>query len=200
MLQTTQIRPIVSEDEYIVVDMKLGRVALRLCVEAIPLSQLAGFSDVQYVDHTKIGLEVAEGSGLRGGGDATAKRSLRLDVGNLPPLSELDGKQSFPVAEGRTTILKLNLFLDHDKLSNMLDVKHIDHSKVGIEPGTGLAGGGDLCETRVLRLALSSLESYMPDRRASVPFVDVDKTHGKISLETLFGLFRDWMKEDQNAI
>jgi len=194
------VRPIITHDKYIVVDMDEGRFALRLAVEMIPISRLKGYVPEGAVDHTKVGVVTGKNSGLRGGGDATSFRELGLDIDNLPPVGEIDPKDSFPLRDGKTSVLKLNLVLDHDKLANMREAQHIDHSKVGIEPGTGLSGGGDATEVRVLRLALSSLETYVPARSACVPFVDLEKTHGKLSLEKLFELFRDWMKEEANAI
>jgi len=193
-------RPVVSDDEYVVVQMREGRFMLRLNVDLIPLAELKGFRDERWIDHSKIGVRTEKGSGLDGGGDATEVRSLRFDLGNLPRVKEVDSQAFFPVAEGRATVLQLNVMLDHDKLVNMREAQHVDHKKVGIEPGVGLDGGGDATEVRVLRLALSSLESYVPARSASIPFVDVDKTHGKMSFEKLFELFRDWLKEEANAI
>jgi len=193
-------RPIISRDKYIVVDMDEGRYALKLAIELLPLEKLEGFSGAHWYDHSKVGVKTEKNSGLRGGGDATVMREIALDVDNLPPVGEIDLKDSIPLRDGKTSVLKLNLALDHDMLANMREAQHIDHSKVGIEPGTGLSGGGDATEVRVLRLALSSLESYVPSRGASVPFVELDKTHGKLSLEKLFELFRDWMKEEANAV
>lgn len=43
--------------------------------------------------------------------------------------------------------------VDHDQLLNFVANKHIDHSAVSIQAGTGLAGGGDITATRTLSLA-----------------------------------------------
>lgn len=193
------MREICSADQIISVGTDRGRIVLRIRVEAIELSQLKGFEEERNVDHTKVGVVARKDGGLAGGGDMTEIRELSLDLNNLPS-AKLKEAATFPVSQGRASIKELNIFLDHNLLRNASPSEHIDHAAVSIDAGDGLFGGGDLTESRTIRLALHRLERVAPSLTMQLPVLDDDKQHGRIALGDLFELFRLWLRERAGAL
>ncbi len=109
----------------------------------------------QHIDHTAVSIGTAANSGLAGGGTIAATRALSLDLLNLtidtPTLADYFG---FGDASGsdtnRALLSTLNGILDHDAFLNFVANKHINHTSVSVNAGTGLSGGGDISATRTI--------------------------------------------------
>lgn len=57
--------------------------------------------------------------------------------------------------------------LNHDTLANYVADKHVAHTSVSINAGTGLSGGGNIAASRTLSLAINTLtETTVPDVNA----------------------------------
>lgn len=170
-----------SDDTIIVVGTNRGRIGLRIRVEAIDITKLGNFLPSAYVDHAKV--EIVAGPGLRGGGDLTETRVLTLDLASLPVVEEPAPTAGVVTDVGRVPFAHFNTTLNHDALTNCRRDEHVPHSKVAIEPGVGLSGGGDLTTTRVLRLALQKLEPIPIEDGLWIPVVDSSGLHGRVRLD-----------------
>lgn len=154
---------------------------------AIDHNLLLNFVANKHIDHTAVSISTAANSGLAGGGDISATRSLSIDISNLtadtPVLAD---SVAFFDASGsdtnKATITTLNSILDHNTLVNFVANKHIDHSLVAISAGTGMSGGGDITVSRTLSIDLNSL---VVDTLASgdfLAFYDISGSdHNKIT-------------------
>jgi hypothetical protein len=74
--------------------------------------------------------------------------------------------------------------IDHNSLLNFDTNKHIDHTTVSINPGSGLTGGGTIAANRTLSLDINSLtEDTAPDLAADfIPTYDLSATSNKKTL------------------
>jgi len=64
----------------------------------INISNLGGFDPNRYIDHSTIGIDVSSvGDGLSGGGDATAVRTLQVDIEGQPVVPALAANDLFMV-------------------------------------------------------------------------------------------------------
>lgn len=59
--------------------------------------------------------------------------------------------------------------VDHNSLLNYVANRHIDHSAVNINPGTGLSGGGDITTTRTLNIANTTVTAASYGSATQVP-------------------------------
>ena len=78
--------------------------------------------------------------------------------------------------------------IDHDALLNWIANKHINHSEISINAGSGLTGGGDLTTNRTLELDINGLIADGSPVGATdyVVTYDVDAaTHKKVLLDDL---------------
>jgi len=193
-----------ADDEYLTIGVSRGRIGVALNVERIPIEKLRGFQASCFVDHAA--LRVDSGLGLRGGGSLVESVTLHVDVTTLPEVIEVPPSTPLLVGENRMSFERVNQQLDHEKLANRAEAQHVDHTKIEIQPGVGLSGGGDLTTTRALRLALQTLEALriddLDEPELWVPVVDKEGLHGRISLRELvrFVAAQGQLKEPSNAL
>jgi Pectate lyase superfamily protein len=141
----------------------------------IPISGLSGYDANKFIDHTAV--TITAGGGLSGGGDISASRTINLDLNDLtadtPVLSDTLAFYDVSGADtNKATFTALNAILDHNSLLNYSANRHIDHTTVSINAGTGLSGGGDISSTRTLSLDLNSLVVDTPIAGDFIPFFD----------------------------
>lgn len=86
---------------------------------------------------------ITAGSGLTGGGDLSANRTLNVGEGT-------------GITVSADSISTNDAEIVHDNLSGFVANEHIDHSTVSISAGTGLSGGGDITASRTLSHADTS--------------------------------------------
>jgi hypothetical protein len=119
-------------------------VDIDLVEGAVDHDALLNFVSDEHIDHSLV--SIIAGSGLSGGGDITANRTLNVDESDV----------------------------DHDALQNFVSNEHIDHSTVNINAGTGLNGGGDITTSRTLNLANTAVTPGSYGSASQVPSVTVD--------------------------
>jgi hypothetical protein len=119
-------------------------VDIDLVEGAINHDALLNFVSDEHIDHSSV--SIIAGSGLSGGGDITADRTLNVDESDV----------------------------DHDALQNFVANEHIDHSTVNINAGTGLSGGGNITTSRTLNLANTAVTPGSYGSASQVPSVTVD--------------------------
>lgn len=107
-------------------------------IEVFDFAAISGFASED--------ITITAGSGLDGGGDLTANRTLSVDESEV----------------------------DHDQLDNFVANKHINHASVSINAGTGLDGGGTIAATRTLNVAVGTTANKIVqlDGSAKLPAVD----------------------------
>ena len=115
---------------------------------------LLNFVANEHIDHSAV--SITAGTGLTGGGDLTATRTLTLNA-NIADLLDVPAMgtagQILQVNAGASALEYINQSaIDHDTLTNFVANEHVDHSAVSILAGTGLTGGGDLTADRTLTL------------------------------------------------
>jgi hypothetical protein len=98
---------------------------------------LSGFVANEHVDHSSV--TITAGSGLTGGGDITASRTLNIGQGT-------------GITVAADAISTNDAQIVHDNLSGFVANEHIDHSTVSITAGSGLTGGGTIAATRTLNI------------------------------------------------
>ncbi len=156
---------------------------------AIDHNALLNWAANKHIDHTAV--SISAGSGLTGGGDISASRSLALNFGGLGSQAPVLG-DTFAFLNGAThfksTFTTLNGVLDHNSLLNYVANRHIDHTAVSITAGVGLSGGGDISASRTLNLNITGLSALVGGIAAGDEFAlyDVSATsHVKITFNTL---------------
>ena len=87
---------------------------------------LSGYVANEHVDHSTV--SVIAGTGLAGGGDLTADRTLNVDEPNV----------------------------NHNNLANYFADEHVDHATVSVFAGIGLTGGGDITTSRTIDLSAAT--------------------------------------------
>jgi len=103
-----------------------------------------GYVANEHINHTSV--SISAGSGLSGGGDISANRTLALDTGSTHFTS---GITSTINARG---VVSSSAQIDHNATTNYVANRHIDHTAVSISTSTGLTGGGDISATRTIAL------------------------------------------------
>ena len=96
---------------------------------------LSGFVANEHIDHTAV--SITAGSGLLGGGDISANRTISIGAGN-------------GITVGPDTISINASQIDHDDLSGVDADRHIDHTSVVLTAGPGLtaSSGGNIAANR----------------------------------------------------
>jgi hypothetical protein len=102
---------------------------------------LSGFVSNKHIDHS--GVTITAGSGLTGGGDITATRTLNIGQGT-------------GITVSADAISTNDAQIVHDNLSGFVANEHIDHSTVSVTAGSGLTGGGTIAATRTLNVGAGS--------------------------------------------
>lgn len=152
---TVNAAPVLTD--YAVMDLATGTpmVTLWSSVNAIfDHNALVNYVADRHIAHSGVSIITAAGSGLQGGGDITASRTLSLDFNALtldavPAVSDM--LAFYDVSEGvhnKFTITNLNAVLDHNALINYVADQHIAHSGVTLTAGAGLTGGGTIAASR----------------------------------------------------
>lgn len=129
-----------------------NQFSFAVVVGAVDHNSLLNFVANKHIDHSAVG--ISAGTGMTGGGDLTATRTLNLANTAVTAGSYGSSTQvgSFTVdAQGRLTAAG-NVAINHDALLNYVANKHVDHSQVSITAGSGLTGGGDLTATRTISM------------------------------------------------
>jgi hypothetical protein len=144
----------------------------------------------QHIAHSSV--SIFTGSGLTGGGDIAASRTINFDYPTLITDATPDTAADFIATydTSATTHKKILISsINHDALTNFVANEHIDHSAVSIFTGTGIQGGGNITSSRTLSLDINGLTlDAAPDRTTDyVATYDVSATtHKKVLLQDLF--------------
>ena len=123
---------------------------------------LATFVANEHVDHTSV--SITGGTGLSGGGDISANRTLDLDINGLTEETDVDESADFiPLYDASGLVIRKikPANIDHDNLAGFVANEHVDHSGVSITAGIGLTGGGDLTATRTVDMDVNSLTEHL---------------------------------------
>ena len=147
---------------------------------AIDHNQLLNFVANKHIDHSTV--NITAGTGLTGGGDLTATRTLNLANTAVTPNTYGNSTNTSSITidqQGRITSAS-NTAIDHDQLLNFVANEHIDHSTVNITAGTGLTGGGDLTATRTLNLANTDVTPSTYGNSTNTPTITIDQ-QGRIT-------------------
>lgn len=131
---------------------------------------LLNYSANRHIDHTTV--SISAGTGLTGGGDISASRTISLDVHSLgtDTIATSDELPFYDVSgsdHNKLTLSALNAALDHNSLANYDANRHIDHTAVSISTSEGIQGGGTIAATRSLKLDINGLtQDLTPDNTA----------------------------------
>lgn len=152
---------------------------------------LGNFVANEHIDHSTVSINTAANSGLAGGGNLTASRSLTLDINNLTADTPVLG-DSFAFFDtsgsdtNKATLTTLNGILDHNALLNYVANQHVDHTTVSISAGTGLTGGGTIAASRTISLDINGLTADTLASGDFFVFYDISGSdHNKITFANL---------------
>jgi hypothetical protein len=116
-----------------------GSTGLSVNAAAINHDLLDGFVANEHIDHSSV--STVAGSGLTGGGNLTASRTLAINSGDAITIANSTG-------------LFVNTgAIAHDSLSGYVANEHIDHTGVTMAAGNGLTGGGTIAASRTFNVA-----------------------------------------------
>lgn len=205
---TVNATPVLSD--YAVMDLAAGgpRRTLWSSLNAIlDHNALLNYSANRHIDHTGVSIVTAVGSGIKGGGDISASRTLSLDFDALtldavPAVTDILAFYDVSeVAYNKFTITNLNAVLDHNALVNYVADQHVAHAGVTLTAGAGLTGGGDISASRTftvgagvgitvnaddVALNIDGLVVDIPVTGDFFPFYDISGfDHNKVSLANL---------------
>lgn len=132
---------------------------------------------------------INSGTGLSGGGDLSADRTLSLATSGVTAGTYGDDENVARLtidAYGRVTSVTTQS-INHDSIAGYVINEHVDHSGVSITAGTGLSGGGTIAASRTLALDLSELgdvtvEDLDPTDAVAI---DVDGISRKVALRDM---------------
>lgn len=132
---------------------------------------------------------ISTGSGLTGGGDLSADRTLSLSNSGVTAGTYGDAQNVSRVtvdAFGRVTSA-ITQVIQHDGLSGFVANEHINHAAVSVAAGTGLSGGGTIDASRTLSLNLASLGDVSIEDLDGTDAVaiDVDGVSRKVALQDM---------------
>jgi hypothetical protein len=146
----------------------------------------------QHVAHS--GVVINPGTGMSGGGDITASRTLTftphsLTVNAAPALTDY-AVMDLAAGGPRTTLFSsLNALFIHNNLAGYVANEHINHTGVSIVPGSGISGGGDITTSRTVSLDINGLTAANPATTDSFPYFNAAAPgNRKVSLAVLTGL------------
>lgn len=130
----------------------------------------------QHVAHSSV--TFTAGVALTGGGTIAANRTIDWDPTEpssaTPALGDTFAFFSAAGSAVKKALLSaINAVLDHDVLTNFVANKHIDHTLVSVQAGTGLTGGGTIAATRTLSLDINSLSSDTLAAGDKILFYDI---------------------------
>jgi hypothetical protein len=135
---------------------------------------LTGFVADEHVAHSSV--SITAGSGLTGGGDITASRTLNIGEGT-------------GITVSADAISTNDAEIVHDNLSGFVANEHIDHSAVTLTAGNGLTGGGNITASRTFTVGAGTGVTVNADNvaigqdvatTANVTFNSVTTTDGLI--------------------
>jgi hypothetical protein len=116
-----------------------GSTGLSVNAAAINHDLLDGYVANEHIDHSSV--STVAGSGLTGGGNLTASRTLAINSGDAITIANSTG-------------LFVNTgAIAHDSLSGYVANEHIDHTGVTMAAGNGLTGGGTIAASRTFNVA-----------------------------------------------
>lgn len=191
---------------YDVSGLDTNKATLTTLNSILSLTALSGYVADQHIAHSGVSIITGATSGLSGGGDITASRTLLLDVNRLTadvpalgdsiPFFDLSGSDN-----NKATFTQVNAILDHNTLLNYVANQHIDHSAVTFVAGVGLTGGGTIAAGRTfdvgqgvgmrinsddIALAIDLLTADTLATGDFIPFYDISGTdHNKITISGL---------------
>lgn len=119
-------------------------------------NSLSNYSANRHIDHSAV--LISAGSGLSGGGDITASRTISMP--NVGTAGTYGSSSQTPVlttdSQGRVTAVT-NTGIDHNALTNYVANQHVDHTAVQIATAadSGLTGGGTIAATRNLSVDIN---------------------------------------------
>jgi hypothetical protein len=108
-----------------------------------------GYVANEHINHTSV--SISAGSGLTGGGDISATRTLTLDTGS----THFTGGVTTRV--NALGVFSSSAQVAHNSTTGYVANEHINHTTVSISAGSGLTGGGDISATRTLSLTGQAL-------------------------------------------
>jgi len=130
---------------------------------AIVHDNLSGFVANEHIDHSSV--SVTAGTGLTGGGDITATRTInviggkgiianandiQIDSANIRGMFSGSNGVNYNSSTGAFDVDEANVL--HDNLSGFVANEHINHTSVTFTAGTGLTGGGDISSSRTFNV------------------------------------------------
>lgn len=178
---------------------------------AVDHNNTTNYNSNEHIDHTSVSIN--SGSGISGGGDLTASRTINLDAntsnlndmststpsaGQIPIYhgtnsqyenSTLTGGSGVNITNGDASVTldvdEANV--DHNSLQNYTSNEHIDHSGVSVSGGEGVSGGGDLTSSRTLALDVTGLpvEGSVGDTDELLFYDSSASSHKKIVKEDI---------------
>jgi hypothetical protein len=119
-----------STADYVVWDLNAGgprRTLVSTLNGVLNHNALNGYVPNQHIDHS--GVSIVASTGLQGGGDITASRSLALSIGSLPSqtpiaLDEFAFRSNSDGGHHKVPMANLNGVLDHNALFNYVANQH----------------------------------------------------------------------------
>lgn len=130
---------------------------------AIVHDNLSGFVANEHINHSSV--SVTAGTGLTGGGDITATRTInviggkgiianandiQIDSANIRSMFSGSNGVNYNSSTGAFDVDEANVL--HDNLSGFVANEHINHTSVTFTAGTGLTGGGDISSSRTFNV------------------------------------------------
>ena len=94
---------------------------------------LSGFVSNEHINHTSV--SISAGSGLTGGGNIAATRTINIGEGT-------------GITVDSDSISTNDAEIVHDNLSGFVSNEHINHTSVTLTAGNGLTGGGNIASSR----------------------------------------------------
>lgn len=122
---------------------------------------------------------VSAGTGLTGGGDLSANRTISLSHLGIQSLADPNadrvlfwddsagavawGTFSTGLSVSGTTFTTNDGQIVHDNLSGFVSAEHVNHTSVTLTAGIGLSGGGDISASRTFNLDVAELTAFSGD-------------------------------------
>lgn len=146
--------------------------------------------------------QINGGSGLSGGGDLSANRTLSLDTGSSRNVDHaavsitaglgLVGGGTLAATRTLDVGAGSGISVAADAVSlDTGSARNTDHTSVSISAGEGLSGGGNISATRTLSLSIDSLTQVFPAEDDEIGVYDSSATaHRKVDVQDLRGQFK----------
>jgi hypothetical protein len=193
--------------DYAVMDLAAGgpRRTLFSSINAIlDHNLLLNYVANQHIDHSTVSISGA--TGISGGGNITASRTLSLDINGLTAdtLATGDFFVFYDISGGdhnKITFANLTGSIDHNSLLNYVADQHVAHSGVTLTAGSGLTGGGTIAASRTFDVGAGvgirvntddvamAIDLLTADTLATgdfIPFYDISGSdHNKVTVANL---------------